>query len=308
MGQLRSVVVVGIWGLLGGVSCDSRAKASDPAKPVRLSKELESCGTSGHCADDLACLEHVCRSPTRSTVGDYYAALGAMSRARGDLEAAVAAYAAALGHYDAEKVKMPAEIDCAYGGTLAAARGKKAEYAERGAKVLHRCVLAVPVGGALRGQAMLDLASLAESGLDPLALGKNQLADVYLTKGPSKPSSDKVSINISAAPALPNKFGTGFAAKLAESKPGLVACWQAYNDATRKEILAVTIGVRAAYYVSEDYPDDPNSGGFSVKLDTASGLGGPEAAADACVRAIVEPAVKASPRESLNSKVTVTLK
>ncbi|MBA3539590.1 MAG: hypothetical protein H0T79_08160, partial [Deltaproteobacteria bacterium] len=157
-------------------------------------------------------------------------------------------------------------------------------------------------------QALLDLATLAESGLDPLALGKSGLADVYLTKGPSKPSSDKISLNIAATPALPDKFGTGLSTKLSEAKSGLVACWQAYSDATKKEVLAVTVGVKSAYYASEDYPDDPTSGTYSLKLDPPPSGGGAEGAADACVRAILDPAVKASPRETFNAKITVTLK
>ena len=72
-------------------ACDSRAKASDPAgvRAEQKSKEYESCGASSHCADDLRCFDHVCKRTARSTVGDYYAALGASQRARGDLENAI---------------------------------------------------------------------------------------------------------------------------------------------------------------------------------------------------------------------------
>ena len=130
--------------VLGG--CDSRAKASDPGgRSESKSKEYESCGASMHCADDLRCFDNACRRAARSTVGDYFAALGAQLRSKGELEAAVDAYNRALGHYDSEKIALPPDVDCAYGATLAAARTKK-EHAELGARVLHRCLLAVPAG------------------------------------------------------------------------------------------------------------------------------------------------------------------
>ncbi|HET9627833.1 MAG TPA: hypothetical protein VFP84_41025, partial [Kofleriaceae bacterium] len=77
--------------------CDSRATASDPAARAEMkSKEYETCGASAQCADELRCFDQVCRRTARSTVGDYFAALGAGARGKGELEAAVAAYAQAL--------------------------------------------------------------------------------------------------------------------------------------------------------------------------------------------------------------------
>src|SRR5687767_3012128 len=117
--------------LAAAAGCDSRAKASDPpgARADAKSKEYESCGASMHCQDDLRCFANVCRRSARSTVGDYYAALGAASKGRGELEAAIDSYNKALGHYDSEKIAVPPDVDCAYGETLAAARAKK-EHAE----------------------------------------------------------------------------------------------------------------------------------------------------------------------------------
>src|SRR6185436_2831751 len=165
--------------------CDSKATASDPAagavKPEQKSREYESCGATLHCADNLRCFDQQCRRTARSAVGDYYAAAGAAARAKGEIEPAIAAYAQALGQYAAEKLEVPPDIDCAYGATLAAGRAKR-ENAELGARVLHRCVLAVPTGSSLRMQAMGSLALLGEAGLDPLTLGGGKLADTYLTK------------------------------------------------------------------------------------------------------------------------------
>lgn len=290
--------------------CDSKAKASDPtAHAGEKSKEYETCGATMHCDNDLRCFDNVCRRSARSTVGDYFAALGANARARGDIEAAIDAYNRALGHYDAEKIAAPPDVDCAYGAALAAGKTKK-DHAELGARVLHRCILAVPTGSSLRRQALADLATLADTGLDPLALGRNQLADVYLTRN-AGPGTDKLAVTITAAPqppgktyqAIPDALGTP------EIKSALVACWQAYNQATHKESLAVTIGVKAAYIASE-YEDE--SGSFSIKIDPPAALpaGTPEAAADTCVRGAVEPAIKEvkGVHDQFTTKLTLTVK
>ena len=82
-------------------------------------------------------------------MGDYFAAVGAEQRgARDDGEASVTAYASALGHYDSARGPLPPDVDCAYGGALAAAGKAKKEHAELNARVLHRCLLAVPAEAA----------------------------------------------------------------------------------------------------------------------------------------------------------------
>lgn len=288
-------------------ACDSRAKASEPAKPERQSRELETCSTANDCEGELRCFEQVCRRMQRSPVGDYYAALGATQRARGDLDAAVASYNNALGHYDTEKITLPPEIDCAYGSTLAAARDVKKEYGERGAKVLHRCVLAVPAGSKLRHQAMLDLALLADHGLDPLALGRTQLGDVYLTKSaapPPKPTT--AGYTAVANPPLPEKVQTPFAAKLEEQKAALMACWTTFSGTSKKDALVVTINARAGFYKNPDFEDD--AGSYAMKVESSSGLSGADAGGDACVKPIVEAALKAAPKETFKSAIVVTIK
>jgi hypothetical protein len=309
MGMTRAAFALSIVAAITG--CDSRAKASDPAggRAETKSKEYESCSASMQCQDDLRCFDHVCRRGARSTVGDYYAALGSQLRARGELAGAIDAFNKALGHYDSEKIALPPDVDCAYGTTLAAARAKK-EQAELAARVLHRCVLAVPAGSSLRERALADLASLTDSGLDPLSLGRTQLADVYLTRAPQKPASDKLTINVTATPAVDKKTYTLLPERIAQPdlKTALVACWESYNQATRKEALAVTIGVQSKYYPSE-YEDEP--GKYSTKIDPAVALpAGPDANADQCVRAAVEPALKAVAgiRDAFQTKLTITVK
>ncbi|HUJ62989.1 MAG TPA: hypothetical protein VLX92_31010 [Kofleriaceae bacterium] len=287
--------------------CDSRAKASDPAAHAgEKSKEYESCSASFNCQDDLRCFDRTCRRIARSNVGDYFAALGAQRRAAGDVEGAIEAYDRALGHYDSEKVALPPDVDCAYGTALAAGKSRK-EHAELAARVLHRCVLAVPVGSALRDRALADLASLADAGLDPLTLGRNQLADVYLSR-PVAPALDKLTVAVTASPQPGGKTYALIPDKLSgpDVKPALVACWQAYHNDAHKDVMAVTIGLKVGYIPSE-YEDE--AGTFVVKLDPPSGLSGPEQAADACVRAAVEPAIKGlALRDAFTTRLTITVK
>jgi hypothetical protein len=289
--------------------CDSRAKASDPVRAGEKSKEYESCGASAQCQDDLRCFDHVCRRTTRSAVGDYFAALGAQKRAGGDIAGAIEAYNLALGHYDSEKIPLPPDVDCQYGAALAAAKAKK-EHAELGARVLHRCILAVPVGSPLRDRALADLATLSDVGLDPLALGRTQLADVYLSRAPSSPSVDKLQVTVTASPPVTGKTYQALPDLIAgaDLKPSLVACWQAYNSATHKDAMAVAIPVKSSYIPSE-YEDE--SGVFTLKLDPAVNMpAGPEQAADQCVRAALEPAIKElkSVRDAFQTKLTIVIK
>lgn len=298
-----------------GSACDSRATASDPPltggalglRPEQRSREYESCGATMHCQEGLRCFGHTCRRGTRSTVGDFHAAVGAAARARGDVEAAIAAYTQSLGQYGAEKVEVPPEIDCAYGATLAAARAKR-EHAELGARVLHRCVLAVPTGSELREQALMHLASLAPSGLDPLTLGGSKVADVYLTKAPARPSSDKLTVAVTASPATTSKSYGVVSQRLVDSalRPGMVACWEAYHAAVGKDSLAVTLAIKVAYVPSE-FEDEP--GAWSVAIEPAPGLTGPEASAEACVRQVVESGLKGQKLvDGLNTKLTITIR
>jgi len=302
------LVCAGAAGLAG---CDSHAKASDNSslRADQKSKEYESCGGTLHCDADLRCVERMCRRTTRSAVGDYYAALGQALRTSGDVQGAAAAYGQALGHYDSEKIALPPDVDCAYGSALAAAKAKK-ENAELGARVLHRCILAVPAGSALRDHAFADLATLNDVGLDPLVLGKASPSDAYLTKAPSAPSSDKLTVDVKPTPAVTAKTYQVLPDALAapDVHAALVACWQTYNAASHKDAMAVTIGVKTSYIPSE-YEDE--SGVFTLKIDPAVALpAGPEASADGCVRAVVEPLFKdlKGVRDAFQTKLTITVK
>ncbi len=258
------------------VACDSRAKASDPGGGQR-SKEYESCGATVQCDGELRCFDNVCRRTARSTVGDYFAAVGANLRAKGDLDGAVGAYNQAAGHYDSEKVATPPDLDCAYGSALAAARDKK-ENGELGAKLLHRCLLAIP-GGVLRERALADLATLSDAGLDPLTLGRNAPADLYLKLAAAPPPSTDKTVTVEAKPTAAGIQPIVDKLMGADLHGAFVAC-------ASKAAVAVSLPIKNVYYASQ-YDDEP--GGYGLKLDAAKPGAPPD---ETCIRAIVEPALK----------------
>jgi hypothetical protein len=131
-----------------------------------------------------------------------------------------------------------------------------------------------------------------------------------LTRSPSAPSTDKLAITVTANPAVTAKSWQGIPDKFAEPdmRGQLIGCWQAYNAAAHKDSLSISIGLTIKYMPSE-YDDE--SGTFSIKLDPPPALApGPDASADACVRGVVEPAIKdlKTLRDAFTTKLTVTIK
>lgn len=292
-----------LLGVLLLIGCDSKATTSDPAgggaRAEQKSKEYESCGASMHCQDDLRCFEHSCRRTTRSAVGDYHAALGAQIGARGDLEGAVAAYGQAVRSYETDKLALPPDVDCAYGAALARAKNNK-EHAELGARVLHRCILAVPAGGALRFAAMQQLATLHDNGLEPESLRGAKLADRYLTRGPAAPATDKLTVTVTPNPIPTGKNWPKVPDKIAELKGALIECWSKHNAATKKEDLTVSLGLKIAFYNNPDFEDE---GGWTTKVETGTSDN------ETCVKNVVEPAIKSLKlAEAVNTKLAITIK
>lgn len=298
--------------LLFVLGCDSKATASDPQsaapRPEQKSKEYESCGTSMHCGENLRCIQNECVRTARSVVGDYFGVVGYLASTKGDHAKSIASYASALAQYDAEKIALPPDVDCAYGAALATNRANK-EHAELAARVLHRCVLAMPVGSKARWDALGFLAQLGmESGLDPLLLGASKTADHYLTKNAERPASEKRAVTATATPQ-PAKTFPLMTAKLAEPEinNALLACSDQFFSAAKKDAMQVTVGFKSGY-VAPEYEDEP--GRYVLKFEPPVALPpGPEATADGCVRAIVEPAIKTLKiSEGFTTKLTVTVK
>jgi hypothetical protein len=294
--------------LLVLAACDARATTSAAPSRVDLkSRELESCGATMDCQDGLRCFDHMCRRTDRSLQGDFQAALAQRAEASGDLEAALSAYAESIARYGADNLKTPVEIDCAYGRALAKGKANR-ERAELAARVLHRCLQATPVGAPLRAMTLANLADLAELGLDPAHLSATEAADVFLSKAPAVPTAAKVTVGVSAEPIPTGKSWPVVSARLGgtDLRPALVKCWEAYYAATRTPQLAVSMGLKARYVPDEEYDDE---GRWSVSIDETKGLSGPDAAADSCVRAVVEPILKKAEgvRDSFATRLTLTI-
>jgi len=291
--------------------CDARANThAAPARADLKSKELESCAATMDCLDGLRCFEQVCRRTDRSVVGDFKAAIAQRAEASGDLEAALTAYADAIARYGSDNLKVPVEIDCAYGRALIRGKANR-ERAELAARVLHRCLQATPVGSSLRAITLANLADLVELGLDPEHLASPNAADVFLSKSPAAPVTSKLTVGVSAEPTPSGKSWAAVSARLgaADLRPAMVKCWETYYAATHTPQLAVSINIKAKFVADPDYPDDPESGRFTVQMDNASGATGPDAAADACVRAAIEPVLKKAEgvREQFATRLTLTI-
>lgn len=282
-----------LCGLAALGACDSRATASGDGAavtPKRLSAEFESCGTTAHCGDGLRCWERACMREARSTLGDLHAARGARALATGDVDAALRAYAEGLAAYDAAKLAIPPDVDCAYG--LALSRGRDTKEKELAARVLHRCLLGVPVAVPLRTQALAGLADLESSGLDPAQVARPQLADLYLTRAPSAPPTEKLGVTVTADPAPRGKTYAMIPERLsqADARAALVACWEKHHAATQAKSLEARLGFEVKYRPSE-YDDEPGSFAVAWSPPLPPPAAGPAADAHACVRAAVEPLI-----------------
>ncbi len=299
----------------GLAACEARATTTDPhagagstARAELKSREYETCSASAACQEGLRCLDSTCRRAARSTPGDYLAAVGTTARGRGEDTAAVAAFAQAEAQYATDKIELPPEVDCEYGGALvAAATGSRAldetakKHAELGARVLHRCVIAVPAGSMLRTRALADLALLGPLGLDPASIGSDKLADLYLTKEAAAPVAERVGI---AAVASPVPAGRSFAqipaaVSAGDLRPALLACWESH--ATKGE-LTVSLPLKSSY-VTPEYDDQP--GRYVLKLEPPAA----PTAGETCVRAALEPALKALKySDSFTTQLAITIR
>lgn len=302
-----SVLAFALALVAGG--CESKATTSGPTAtaPARPSKELESCAATSSCAEGLRCLDQICVREARSMVGDYLAARGARALAGGDTASAIAAYAEASAAYEGEKLTVPPDLDCAWGQALVAARGQK-DKAELAARLLHRCLLAVPPGGRLRAAALASLTELDKSGFDPKQLSRPQLADLYLTKAPSKPEPGSLSVTVAAAPTPKGKAWPVIAERLGrpDVKGALIGCWDAAYGAREQRELTARLAFKFVY-IASDYEDEP--GKYVYTAEAPAGAGGADGDA-ACVKAAILaplPELK-GPRDGFTTTLTVTVK
>lgn len=287
--------------LVAAAGCDTRATASnagDNVAPDRQSRELESCGTTAHCGPGLRCFAQTCQREARSTLGDYLAARGARATSA---STAIADYAEALATYESEKLAVPPDVDCAYGRALLKAKADKTK-AELAAKVLHRCLLAVPAGSELRADALAALTELDGAGLDPKQLAKPSLADQYLTRAPERPSTEGLTVTVAGEPAPAAKTFPLVIERLqsADLRGALVSCWEKHAEANA---LTVRLPLTVTYRPSE-YEDEPGI------YKTAAELPAGAPAGVACVQAVVGPALTALKgiRDKMDTTLVVTIK
>lgn len=283
-----AVLLVAAAAPLAGCDTDARPApaAAATADPDRLSREHESCGASAHCGDGLRCFDQRCVRGDRSLLGDYHAARAAVAEVAGDLPRALEAYGAALAAYDADGVTVPADLECGYGAALAAGRADK-ERAELAARVLHRCVAAAPAGSAMRAAALRQAALLDEVGLDPAHLGREQPADIYLSRAPARPRTEDLKVTVSATPTPTAKGWPDTAAALQAASAPLIACWEANYDAKGEAALTVGVPMKSSYRDS-GYDDEPSY--YVTEIDPKAPA--PASPAEACVRDVIAATVK----------------
>jgi hypothetical protein len=285
------LALVALVALPWAASCDGKATASDPGSlHAGRDHEFESCTVSVECDDGLRCFDGTCQRTERSNVGDYYAANGARLLAGGHVAAGVTSYAKAEARYEADHLHVPPDLDCAYGAALVLAK-KDHEKAELGARVLHRCLMGTPAGSSLRLRALASLAQLDDDGLEPAHLAVDKPADVYLSRAPSAPATDKLKIVATGEPPPSSKSFPAIVERIGDSdlRAPLVACWQKFYDATKKPALAVSLPIRSKY-VSSGYDDEPGS--YKMTMDAPPAAAGtPVGDATACVHAVLEPAL-----------------
>lgn len=273
---------------LVAVGCDPSAKAQGAGESgmgMQLSQEYETCSASTKCASGLRCAAGQCRAQDAVIIADYHAAAGERAFRAKELERAVAAYAEAVNLYKASGDREPPLwLYCDQGHVLAAARDNQ-EYAELGARVLHRCARLAPVGSAERERALADLALLGDAGLDPLLLA-TETADKYLTKAPRMPSADRIKLTVQSSARTSASSHTDFVAELGTPamRERLLSCWETYAKATRDERMAVTFSFKNRF-VRGTYADDD---GYKLAMEDAAPATTPAAvAATACAKPVV---------------------
>jgi hypothetical protein len=201
-----------------------------------------------------------------------------------------------LATYETDKVPVPPDIDCGYGRALANAIGKS-DKLELAARVLHRCLLAVPPGSRLRQDALTALTALDAAGLDPKQIAKPALADLYLTRAPSKPTTDGLSVVVSADPITAVKTFPLVVERLtaADVRGSLIRCWDQQQKSGQ---LVARLPFKVTYKPSE-YEDEP--GTYKIAMDAPAGLD----LGSACVLAVAAPVVTAI--KGLKDKIDTTL-
>lgn len=274
-------------------ACDSAERTGDEAsivqRPPGESAEFETCASTADCVGTLRCQEATCQSSARSRLGDYHAARGRRALAQGELETAASAYNDAITTYEKESLTAPTELLCAQGMALAVAR-EDAQLAEAAARILHKCVLAVPPTSMIATKAMNALSSLGEVGLDGELLARSEPADLYLTGESTGPDLSKLRVQVSSdgksTKSSFNEFVT--ALRTDQNKAAFQECWQAAWKDHKQETLDVSLNVTYRFFLD---PDDESRDRADIKVEEMAGVSGAgPVSASKCVQAVAQTA------------------
>lgn len=269
-------------------ACDSAERKGEHVDITQRapgeSTEFESCASTADCVDALRCLDAQCVTTARSRLGDFHAALGRRALGAGEPEAAASAYNDAITVYEKESLTPPTELLCEQGIALAQGR-EDAKLAEASARILHKCVLAVPPSSALATAAMNALASLGEVGLDGDLLARSETADLYLTGESSGPDLSKLRVQVSSDGKSTKSSFNSFVEELRTdaNKAAFQSCWQASWKEHKAELLDVSLNVSYRFFLD---PDDESRDRADIKVEEIAGLGGAAAKSSQCVHAI----------------------
>lgn len=240
------------------VGCDSSARSKElPVSPEQqkgASLVYESCAASSDCSEQLRCIDATCQSTERSRLGDFYAAAGRLALAAGDTEEAAKAYNDAVTQYEQEKLSPPLDLLCEQGAAMAAGLDDK-QLAEAAARILHKCVLALPGNSQLARHAYDALATLGPAGLDEEVIARSETGDLYMSGEAEQP--DLSALKLSIVPQGKKNRKRGFELLVAAlegpaSKKAFAACWQKSWKQNKTETLAVEIPFEYRFFLDED--------------------------------------------------------
>ncbi len=302
---MRSTILL----LALAAACDPSARtetrAGAPPPEDRRSREHETCSRSSDCAAELRCIDAVCRPSNVSVQGELFAAVGERALAGHKPREAAEAFAAAISHYETDKLEPPAQLFCAQGRAILNEPGVAAQRLELAARLLHKCLLAAPVASEPHRRAMADLASLIEHGLDPAVLARNQTADSYLAGTAPPPALDKLQVAVevkSKSRSSSVRRVTRYLQEKPEVLGALASCWKASFEKTSEPAMRVALTLKYGFDLDE-FDDFERSW---IKVPETAGADD----ATACARASLLPLLEAEGKkigEESRWDATVTL-
>ncbi len=250
----RETVLLALVSCLPLAACEAPVKSSaaQSAAMQKSSQEMESCSSSGQCAEELRCIDATCQNLKRSRLGDFYAEAGRVAMLGIDPMEPSNQFNAAVAQYDSEGLELPIDVLCGQGSALAMARAD-IKLGEAGARVLHRCLLKTPPNSSIARSALQSLVSLSEAGLDPTVLARDEIGDLYLSGDAivAEPAEVQVAFRDDGKASKKRGFGTLMTAlQAAGSTSAMKDCFP--SDETTKGPIEVVLPFSFRYVMDED--------------------------------------------------------